>query len=650
MTILSLDSAATETLAEIWATTSPSASSSFPHTQMLRGVSEFCDYPPALLRDVPKVTKSLVRQECSSEEMEAQIQALHAQGIRDLHTIDTALVAAARPGLLLTQDTCERCGATDSALALVLDHLALPRSSAMLCRPQTVADILEQVLSIGRAVGEGERAESLHASLVARLNAVRQAVSDRSSARVLGLESLCPLVASGQWLPDMRERAGGGEALADSWAGCAPRRLEWRHVVESRPDVIVIACCGKSASESALEVQLHLSALPELWDLPAMQATPCQLYVVDHDLLSRAGPRVISGIELLAAILHPQQHIAVDAAAANAVLQYMGPRHNASNSQAHFLPVPFSVQTREEEGSGPPSIAAHVMVAWKELSLLVVGGDARGNRIADVWEWSLEHRRWHRWTCTSVYGEQVEVPTCRSNHVAAVWKNVLLVFGGWDSTGLKTLAALELLDLSTQCWTHGSTVGQAPSPRGNPSMVVDTATNQAIVFGGWNGQTKFGDVFRLDLTHWRWTEAVQEEAQPSPCPRTDHSAVWWTQAKAMVVFGGTSDEGPVNDVWLLLGHDIWEEWHCSGAKPSPRTSHAAVIHGNVMVISGGQCQSAVLETIYALDLSTKVWTQVNQGFGRVCRHSMAVLGHEIFSFGGYDGSETTRSFHTLSML
>ena len=107
MTILSLDSAATETLAEIWATTSPSASSSFPHTQMLRGVSEFCDYPPALLRDVPKVTKSLVRQECSSEEMEAQIQALHAQGIRDLHTIDTALVAAARPGLLLTQDTCD---------------------------------------------------------------------------------------------------------------------------------------------------------------------------------------------------------------------------------------------------------------------------------------------------------------------------------------------------------------------------------------------------------------------------------------------------------------------------------------------------------------------------------------------------------------
>jgi hypothetical protein len=68
-----------------------------------------------------------------------------------------------------------------------------------------------------------------------------------------------------------------------------------------------------------------------------------------------------------------------------------------------------------------------------------------------------------------------------------------------------------------------------------------------------------------------------------------------------------------------------------------------------MVISGGQCQSAGLKTIYALDLSTKVWTQVNQGFGRVCRHSMAVLGHEIFSFGGYDGSEITNSFQTLTM-
>ncbi len=76
---------------------------------------------------------------------------------------------------------------------------------------------------------------------------------------------------------------------------------------------------------------------------------------------------------------------------------------------------------------------------------------------------------------------KLEVPTRRSNHVAAVWKNVLL-FGV-----------------------------------GNPSMVLDTTTNQAaIVFGGWNGQTKFG---------------------------------------------------------------------------------AAVIHGNVMVISGGQCQSAGLKTI-----------------------------------------------------
>jgi hypothetical protein len=178
-----------------------------------------------------------------------------------------------------------------------------------------------------------------------------------------------------------------------------------------------------------------------------MQATPCQLYMVDPDLLSRAGPRVI---ELLAATLHPQQHIAVDAEAANVVLQYMRPRWCHGKNRRSLL--------------------------WEGMLEAI-------DRIAHVWERSLERRRWHRWKCTSVYGKQVEVevPTRRSNHVVAVWKNVLL-FGV-----------------------------------GNPSMVLDTTTKQAaIVFCGWNGQTKFGDVFRLDLTHWRWTQVVQEKAQPSP--------------------------------------------------------------------------------------------------------------------------------------
>jgi hypothetical protein len=62
---------------------------------------------------------------------------------------------------------------------------------------------------------------------------------------------------------------------------------------------------GKTAEGSAKEVGLHMAHLPGFWDLPAMKSTPPRLYVVDHDIFSRTGPRLVDGIELLVALIHP---------------------------------------------------------------------------------------------------------------------------------------------------------------------------------------------------------------------------------------------------------------------------------------------------------------------------------------------------------
>ena len=87
--------------------------------------------------------------------------------------------------------------------------------------------------------------------------------------KLLGLESICPLVASGQWLPDMRALAGGADALGDAPGGAA-RRVEMAEVEGCAAEAVIICCCGRDAAGAAAEVTHHLLTRPAVWALPAL--------------------------------------------------------------------------------------------------------------------------------------------------------------------------------------------------------------------------------------------------------------------------------------------------------------------------------------------------------------------------------------------
>ncbi|ETW08811.1 cobyrinic acid a,c-diamide synthase [Aphanomyces invadans] len=725
MRFVSLEATATETLGAIWSTTT-SDDDAFPaNPAVLHGISEFCTAPSWLVKSLPKLTLSLITA-TTSQDIERQVQEFHAAGVRDLHTIHTPTLRAAKPDVVFTQEACDRCAVTDSALLRALDAIGLAATtSTVLCRPRTVDEMLQQVLRLGAVVGEPKRGEALHASLTARLERVRKAVgvTNPVKPRVVGLESAFPLVVSGQWLPDMRIRAGGVEALWDSFPGCPPRRLLWDDIVTASPDVLVVACCGKSAYGSAKEVEDHLANLPGFWDLPAMQASPPRLFLLSHELSSRPGPQSVDGIEILAALLHPESNIPIAyPGPPESVLQFTGTRECMPAMTDHFVPVnlrpslhcpseqatepvsfrpadaatpttcsserePSIASTGPSNGSVPTAlpVSAHVLLSWHDKLLLLQGDTSRRQLDANVlWEGSSSvvdgKYSWRPVPCTTVFGESV--PTRRSNHAAVVWGDVVVVFGGWDAAGLRPLADLELLDLTTRCWTHGSSMGSPPSPRGNPSMVLES-NSHVLVFGGWNGRKRFNDVTQLDLTTWTWTTLSMnvDDSPLHPSPRTDHTAVWWPcdnspqppkdescrrRRGVMVVFGGSDKSlGPRNDVWAFYPDRTgiaWESWTCSGDVPSRRTSHAAIlVHGHVMVVTGGQSHltrgGSVMDSVYALDLTTKVWRRLGQSLLHpVCRHSMAILSNgkdtssvDMAVVGGYDGKKSTSLVQILSL-
>ena len=64
------------------------------------------------------------------------------------------------------------------------------------------------------------------------------------------------MVASGQWLPDMRSRAGAIDALGGA-AGDPARVVSIAEIAGSAADVVVFSCCGRSATEAVPEVNKH---------------------------------------------------------------------------------------------------------------------------------------------------------------------------------------------------------------------------------------------------------------------------------------------------------------------------------------------------------------------------------------------------------
>ena len=169
--------------------------------------------------------------------------------------------------------------------------------------PQYLGDILEDIRRVGRATGAEETAETITSRLQERIDAVAERASQASSKpRVLHLEWVDPLMCGGHWVPEMVELAGGVNCFGDKDTGSF--RMEWSDVVASQPDVIVFMPCGFEVKRGLEDVPI-VAAL-EGWDsLPAGGNN--RVYVVDASAYtSRSGPRLITGLEIMAEMMHPE--------------------------------------------------------------------------------------------------------------------------------------------------------------------------------------------------------------------------------------------------------------------------------------------------------------------------------------------------------
>jgi iron complex transport system substrate-binding protein len=272
----------------------------------LVGISHECDYPPSV-KSVPVMVEPMISPHgLTSADIDRQVGQLVASGQR-LYRLKDDLLRQAQPDLILSQDLCHVCAVTPDQLHDAL--CSMPRQPTILTlNPNTVHDVIDDVVRIGDAAGRSAEGHRLATQLRDRLAAIQTRVQDISHRpRVVCIEWLSPLYVAGHWVPEMVQLAGGQDVLAQP--GNPSRVVTWDEVLGAAPDILIVMPCGFSVERTHTEM-FKMMQQPGQWRLsPALTA---HTYLVDaSSYFSRPGPRLIDGIELLAAILHPSndEHI-----------------------------------------------------------------------------------------------------------------------------------------------------------------------------------------------------------------------------------------------------------------------------------------------------------------------------------------------------
>jgi iron complex transport system substrate-binding protein len=135
------------------------------------------------------------------------------------------------------------------------------------------------------------------------MNAVaEQARALAPKPAVACIEWIEPLMAAGNWMPELVEMAGGVNLFGE--AGKHSPWMTWEELLAKDPDVVVVLPCGFGLERTRQEMP-HLARRPDWLRLRA--AREGRVFLADgHQYFNRPGPRLADSLEILAEIFHPE--------------------------------------------------------------------------------------------------------------------------------------------------------------------------------------------------------------------------------------------------------------------------------------------------------------------------------------------------------
>lgn len=266
----------------------------------LVGRSHECDFPESVL-ELPACTSPKFNTDGRSYMIDERVRAILQESL-SVYRVDAGLLKSLQPTHIITQSQCEVCAVSLKDVEEAACHLLDSPPEIISLEPNSLADIYADIKRVGTALGVNEKSELL----VDKIKSAMAEINKKASAaaqkpRVVLIEWIDPLMAAGNWMPELVELAGGKNILGE--AGKHSPVMSWKEVTDADPDVLIITPCGFNI-EATLEEMPLLTSKQGWSELRALQEG--RVYVADgNQYFNRPGPRVLESLEILAEILHP---------------------------------------------------------------------------------------------------------------------------------------------------------------------------------------------------------------------------------------------------------------------------------------------------------------------------------------------------------
>ena len=261
-------------------------------------VTHECNYPKEASSKPRVIKSSFDPDKMTSHEIDNKVvELVHAQ--KDIYILDESVLKKANPDLIVAQGICEVCSPYTREINRAVEILD-GKPQVLILDPKNLDDILENVIEIGNKVNKTREAQDFVAKLQERILDIKE-IPKIARPKILCIEWLDPLFTAGHWIPQMVEIAGGINGI--SITGEKSRRMDIEEIIKFDPDIIVLMPCGFDINRTILEYE-KLSENEKWKSLKAVKQG--QVYAVNaNEYFSKPGPRTVTGLEILAKILHP---------------------------------------------------------------------------------------------------------------------------------------------------------------------------------------------------------------------------------------------------------------------------------------------------------------------------------------------------------
>ena len=266
----------------------------------LKGRSHECDFPDGI-RSLPICTAPNLSVDGTSQEIHEQVSGILKDSL-SVYRVEVDVLRALQPDIIVTQTQCDVCAVSFTDVEKALKESLDIQPTVVSLTATNLQGVWDDIQRVAQGLGKEQEGQQLLANYQTRISEIAdQSKLESTQPSMACIEWMEPLMAAGNWVPELVQLAGGQSAFGE--AGAHAPWITWDALALANPDMLVLMPCGFSMPRIAEEMSI-LTENPVWPILKAVQQG--QVYLTDgNQYFNRPGPRLVESLEIFAEIFYP---------------------------------------------------------------------------------------------------------------------------------------------------------------------------------------------------------------------------------------------------------------------------------------------------------------------------------------------------------